>query len=97
MEQTLAEYIDEMERSPKYTSYAVLHMFTWHDLFYLECCVEEMDDGDAYYVYVVDQRCGETVERINTTKYDLEAELWKAFHKYNDIEAEILVSEMDEA
>ena len=98
MEQTLAEWIDnDMELEPDIKIYSVLHMFTWHDMFYLECNVELTEDGEDYYVSVVDQRIGDCIENIYTTKDDLEKTLWEAFHKYNDIEAEIIVSEMDEA
>ena len=98
MEQTLAEWIDnDMELEPGITSYSVLHMFTWHDYFYLECIVEFTEDGVDYYVAVIDQQVGECIENIYTTKEDLEKTLWEAFHKYNDIETDIIVSEMDEA
>lgn len=97
MEQTLVEWIDnEMEYEDGITTYAVLHMWTWHDYFYLECDIELTNDGERYYVAVIDQRCGRLVERVYTTKEDLEPMLWEQFHKYNDIETDIIVAEMDE-
>ena len=97
MEQTLAEWIEnEMEYEDGITTYAVLHMWTWREYFYLECDIELTNDGEKYYVDVVDQRCGRLVERVYTAKEDLEPMLWELFHKYVDYEAVIIADEMDE-
>ena len=97
MEQTLAEWIEnEMEYEDGITSYSVCHMWTWHDMFYIDCNIELTDDGEKYYVEVADQRVGDVVERVYTTVYDLESTQWKLFQKYCEIEADILIDEMDE-